>query len=72
MNNPAAKNLVAPDNHQALDSRDLVKMHMEDASHVFTDDEISRVEVSSDHIDISEHPLIKALDGDDDDEPKGI
>jgi hypothetical protein len=35
---------------------------MEDPNHHISEEEISRVVISTDHINLEEHPLVKALD----------
>ena len=48
--------------YPVLDTRALVKRHMEDPNHIITDEELRQLTISTDHIDVSQHPLIKALD----------
>lgn len=45
-----------------VDTREVVKRHMEDPNHVITDEELKQITITTDHLDVSEHPLIKALD----------
>ncbi len=50
------------DGSNAVGTREIVKRHMEDPNHHISEEEISRVVISTDHINLEEHPLVKALD----------
>ncbi|RPD51872.1 MULTISPECIES: hypothetical protein [Chitinophagaceae] len=52
-----------PEDANAVGTREIVKRHMEDPNHHISDEEISKVVISTDHINLEEHPLVKALDG---------
>lgn len=47
--------------NRIMDTRELVRMHLQDPTHVFTDEEISGIRVATTDMDVSNHPLVKAL-----------
>lgn len=53
-----------------VDTREIVRRHMADPNHVISEEELSQVTISTDHINVSEHPLVKALESNDDEESK--
>lgn len=50
------------DEPKALGTREIVKRHLEDPNHHISDEELSKVVISTDHLNLEEHPLVKALD----------
>lgn len=44
-----------------LDTRELVRRHMQDPNHVLTNEEMQAVQISTAHIDVASHPLVKGM-----------
>ena len=43
-----------------LYTRDLVKEHLTNPNHQISDDEFRRIKITTEHINVSEHPIVKA------------
>ncbi len=61
MNREPASSNDTGRNAAPLSTEDLMRRHMEDPNHIITDEELSRVCIGTEHINVSEHPMIKAL-----------
>lgn len=59
--------LPVPDpksNKTVIDTREIVRRHMEDPNHVISDEELRQVTISTENINVSEHPLMRAIEED--------
>lgn len=61
MKDPASFNDRPESRPGIIDTREIVRRHMQDAAHIITDEEMQQITITTDHINISEHPIVKAV-----------